>query len=437
MSEAALDAQMAPASDSVSAARRGYILFVLTLVGTLNYLDRQVLTILLEPIRKDLHLTDTHIGFLTGIAFTFVYVGLAVPAARLADNWSRRKVIALAIGAWSVMTALCGVAQSFTQLLLARMGVGVGEAGGHPSCTALVGDLFPKAQRSLAMGIFLLSMPLGIGLGLLIGGLAVGALGWRGVFVLVAAPGVLIAPVVWLTIPEVRQGLSDGIQEQLANPPLLKTVRLLLSFPSYRNMVLAQICASMLGLGISLWLPSFLARSHGMTPSQIGAYLSIGFAVPFGVGLLGGGRLTDWMGRRDVRWYFWLPAIATFINGIAAACAFLAPTAYVFWFMAIAYLAISSFIGPNLVITQTLSPIAFRATACAFTAFMVNTIGLGIGPQAMGVVSDLLRPAYGEESLRMSLLLVTTLSIPATFFYYRASRTYRADMAAADAHNNA
>jgi hypothetical protein len=153
--------------------------------------------------------------------------------------------------------------------------------------------------------------------------------------------------------------------------------------------------------------------------------------------LLGGGHLTDWMGRRDARWYFWLPAIATFINGIAAACAFVAPTAYVFWFMGIAYLAISSFIGPNLVITQTLSPIAFRAPACAFTAFMVNTIGLGIGPQAMGVVSDLLRPTYGEESLRMSLLLVTTLSIPATIFYYRASRTYRADMAAAEAHNNA
>lgn len=437
MSEAVIDAQGAPASDSVSNARRGYILFVLTLVGTLNYLDRQVLTILLEPIRKDLHLTDTHIGFLTGIAFTFVYVGLAVPAARLADNWSRRKVIALAIGAWSVMTALCGVAQSFAQLLFARMGVGVGEAGGHPSCTALVGDLYPKTQRSLAMGIFLLSMPLGIGLGLLIGGMAVGALGWRGVFVLVAAPGVIIAPLVWLTIPEVRQGLSDGIKEQLVNPPLFKTVRMLLSLPSYRNMVLAQICASMLGLGLSLWLPSFLARSHGMSPKEIGLYLSVGFAIPFGVGLLGGGHLTDWMGRRDARWYFWLPAIATFINGIAAAGAFLVPTAYVFWCMGIAYLAISSFIGPNLVITQTLSPIAFRATACAFTAFMVNTIGLGIGPQAMGVVSDLLRPTYGEESLRMSLLLVTTLSIPATIFYYRASRTYRADMAAAEAHNNA
>jgi MFS family permease len=286
------------------------------------------------------------------------------------------------------------------------------------------------------MGIFLLSMPIGIALGLLIGGWAVGALGWRGVFILVGVPGLILAPLTYFTVPEIRQGMADGIHHDLPTPPLFKTLRLLLSLPSYRNMVLAQIASSMLGLGISVWLPSFLARSHGMAPAQIGTSLAIAFAVPLGVGLLIGGRLTDVMARRDPRWYFWIPAISSFLNGIVTACAFIAPTAYVFWFMALGYLTVSIFIGPNLVITQTLSPIAFRATACAFTSFMVNSVGLGLGPQVMGIVSDLLRPHYGEESLRMSLLLVTVLSIPATIFYYRSSRTYRADMETAAVRNS-
>jgi MFS family permease len=424
-------------SNTMSDARRHYILFILTVVGTLNYLDRQVLTILIEPIRKDLGISDTQIGFLTGIAFTFVYVALAIPSARLADSWSRRKVIALAAGAWSIMTALCGVAQSYTQLLFARMGVGVGEAGGHPSCQALVGDLYEKKVRATAMSIFLLSMPFGIGLGLLIGGWAVGALGWRGVFLLVGLPGLLIAPIVWFTVPEIRQGMSDGFKNKLPTPPLLETIRLLLSFSSYRNMVLAQIASSMIGLGISTWLPSFLTRSHGMAPASIGLNLTLAFAIPLGVGLMAGGRLTDAMARRDPRWYFWIASISSFLNGLFTAAVFLVPTGAVFWCMALGYLTVSIFIGPNLVITQTLSPVAFRATACAFTSFMVNSIGLGVGPQVMGIVSDLLRPHYGEESLRMSLLLVSALSIPATIFYYRASRTYLGDMAEADARNNA
>jgi MFS family permease len=437
MSETTFETEPSAAANLpiISNARRNYILFVLTLVCSLSYLDRQVLTILLEPIRKELSLNDTQIGLLTGVAFTLVFVTLGIPAARLADTWSRRNVIALAVGAWSLMTALCGFAQTFTQLLITRMGVGVGEAGGSAPSQAFVSDIFPKEMRSTAMAILFMSTAFGIGLGLVMGGLTLDRYGWRTAFIFAGIPGLIISPLVVLTVPEIRKGAADRASRATTAPPFGKTLRTLLSIPAFRYLVFASMITTFLGLGLSAWMPSFLVRSHGMSHTTIGANLALAFVIPHCIGVFVGGRLADVIGRRDLRWYFWIPAVATLISGAMVACAVIAPGKYVFWFLALSYLTQSLPAGLPVIIAQNLSPIAFRASASAVMMFMVVTVGLGLGPQAVGIISDLLRASTGEESLRIMLLLMTLLCIPAALFYYRASITYRADLAVAEARN--
>jgi len=421
----------------VGTATRYYVLFVLMLVGASNYLDRQVLTILLEPIRHEMSLNDTQIGFITGIAFTLLYVTLGIPAARLADRWSSRKVIAVSVSIWSVMTISCGLAQNFVQLFLARMGVGVGEAGGSPASQALVGDLFRREYRATAMSFLSISSSLGMALGLLWGGLALGKIGWRGAFMLAGLPGLILGPLVLFTIPHATRGQADGIHETLPQPPFLATVRLLWSIRSFRYMVLALAFQSFLILGLSTWTPSFLARSHGLSASTIGKGLAIVFGTANVAGTLIGGRLIDVLGRRDLRWHFWVPTVTIALTGAFATAFFCAPPRYVFLLLGAQQLFGYMFAGSALAITQSLAPVAVRATASACLWFVIFLVATGLGPQAIGFASDLLRPAFGEESLRVALLGATSLVLPAVFFFYRASLTYSSDLAAADARNRA
>jgi MFS family permease len=435
MSQAAVTVDATAALLSVSRAQRIYILVVLTLVGTFNFLDRQILSILMEPMRKELSFNDTELGFLVGIGFTAVQVILGIPVARIADNWSRRKVITIAVGIWSVMTALCGMAMNYTHMLLARIGVAVGQSGGSPPCQAFVADLYPLNQRSTAMGVYLLCVPAGVGLGMLMGGWAVGEFGWRNTFVLAALPGLILAPLVFFTLPERRK--PTATQAKLASPPFLPTVAKLLAIPSFRNLLIASATHTFLSLGITAWFPSFLARSHGLNPKAIGLSLALSYAIPYGIGSVTGGRMTDVLTRRDLRWYFWIPTTTCLVGGGLLVGAFTLPTAYVFWFLAANSFVTAAFSGPSVVVAQSLAPISYRATVHALMLLFVVMVGLGLGPQAAGIVSDLLHPRFGEESLRVTLLLSAALSIPSAFFYFLASRTYRADKAAADGFNNA
>jgi MFS family permease len=362
---------------------------------------------------------------------------LGIPAARLADVWSRRKVIALAIGTWSVMTALCGAANNFVQLLFARMGVGVGEAGGSAPCQAFVSDLFPRNQRATAMAIYLLSVPIGLASGMAFGGWAVEHFNWRWTFVLAGIPGLIVAPLILLTIPEVPKGVNDGGADDAPPPPYFQTVRLLLATPSFRYTMLGSMFHGILTLGTTAWVPSFLARSHHMAPASIGFNLALMFAIPHALGVIAGGRLADVMGRRDPAWYMRLPSITTPLGAAFSACVFLAPTEYVFWFMAPANFFLTFLAGTSQVVGQTLAPPAFRASATAFMLFVINMVAVGLGPQFVGIASDLLRPTYGEESLRIALLFATSVSIIAGTLFYLSSRTYKADLAVADARNKA
>jgi predicted MFS family arabinose efflux permease len=419
-------------ADSLSASRRYYALFVLTLVCTANFFNRQVLTLLLEPIRHELSLNDTQVGFLTGIAFTFVNVSLSIPIARLADRWSRRKVIALAVTVWSAMTICCGLAQNFVQLFLARMGVGAGQAGGSPPCHALTGDLFARQQRSTAIAILLMSTPLGMALGFLWGGWALQAFGWRQAFILAGLPGLLIGALVFFTLPEPRKGMADGVRVALRQPPFGSTVRLLWSIRSLRNMTIASMLQTFLQMGLTLWVPSFLMRSYGLSPRAVGTGMALAFGIGLIVGTLVGGRLIDVLGRRDVRWQFWIPTVASVLAATCSVAAFTGPPRDVFLLLGAQIVFGSLFASSMTAIAQSLVPIAVRATTIACVLFVINVVAIGIGPQVMGIVSDLLRASYGEDSLRITLIGSAMSALPAALFYFLASRTYRSDLAAAD-----
>jgi MFS family permease len=427
----------ARAEPGFSRLRRYYCLLILTLVATMSTLDRQIMNILLEPIRKELGLSDTEMGLLTGLAFAFVYATLCIPAARIADRWSRRKMVALAITSYSVMTILCGAARNGLQMFVARFGVGAGEACGNSSGHALVGDLFPRRERATAMTVLMLSAPVGMALGLVFGGWALQAFGWRTAFVLVGIPGLILGPLVFFTIPEIGKGMADGVKHAPPAQPFGHTLKALWSCRAFPNMIFGATVTAMAAMGAMTWLPAFLARSHGMSHAAIGAALGASVGVGSIFGHILGGPLIDWLGRRDLRWHLWVPMLTNPVAALLAATAFLAPLDYVFPLLAMQMFLSGLFTAPMIAIVMNLAPVAARATASAILGFVMNIVGMGLGPQIIGIASDLLKPAFGVESLRYALLGSTALGLVGALLYFRASLTYRADLAMVDARNAA
>jgi MFS family permease len=422
---------------SLSPVRRAYCLILLMLVYTMSMLDRQIMTILIEPIRAELKLSDTVMGLLTGTAFALVYVTLCIPAARFADRWSRRKMVALAIAGWSLMTILCGSATNVMQLFAARFGVGVGEACGSPATQALVGDLFSRRRRGTAMAVLMLSAPLGMGAGLALGGWALAAYGWRTAFILAGLPGFVLALLVFVSFPEVRKGMADGVVKPRAAEPLWTTLRALWSTRSFPYMIIGASFLTLISMGLLSWVPAFFIRSHGMGTVEVGTKLGAALGVGSLIGHLAGGPLMDFLGKRDLRWHLWLPTVAAPLSGMLAAAALLAPANLAFPLLGAQLLLASLFTAPLIAITMNLAPVSSRATAGAVLGFILNAVGLGFGPQMVGIASDILAPALGADSLRVAMLAVTPLGLVAGMLFFRASLSYRADIDTVDQRNQA
>lgn len=410
-------------------AYRSYVLFLLVLVGAVAMLDRMILTILVEPIRREFSLSDSQIGLLTGIAFALVYALACIPVARLADRTSHKAVIGAAVTLWSLMTFISGFAQNFVQIFFGRVGVGLGEAGSTAPSQALLSDLFPQRQRSTVMAIYLLGAPIGTGVGLGVGGWALGEFGWRAAMMLAGVPGLILGPLIFLTVRNTRKGLADGITKVVAQKPLPETLGILWRIPTLPLMLGATMINSVGGLAVYTWFPAFLERSHGMTSAQIGGGLGLAMASGSIIGHLAGGPLADLLGRRDLRWHLWIPTITTLLVGVIGATVLNAPPTWVFPLIGLQVFMSGLFSAPMLAIATTLPPVWARATSAACNLLLINIVGLGLGSWAVGQLSDLLRPAYGEESLRIALLCILVLAIPASFLYYLASRRYRADFA--------
>jgi predicted MFS family arabinose efflux permease len=415
----------------VTEGYRRFVLGILLVTFTCNYIDRQVLAILLPAIKKDLLLSDSQLGFLTGLAFAIFFVGIGIPAGRLADRVNRRNLIASAIAVWSLMTAACGFAQSFTHLALARVGVGIGEAGCTPPSHSLISDYFPQGRRAMALSVYSTGIAVGILIGFLAGGWINEWFDWRTAFVAVGLPGVLLALVVRLTLREPKRGGHDPEGDAVTVPTFGAVARHLWAKPSYRHFILGGGLTSLAYFGAMQWAPSFFDRSHGLSSGEIGSWLApiMGFAG--GAGTLAGGKLVERFAAKDVRWTMWWPAIA----GVAAlpctALVLLWPTATpALALMAAPVFLFSIHLGPLGGAIQGLSNIRMRGVAVAVSLFITNVIGLGIGPQAIGLASDLLRPVAGVDSLRYALLLVALPTTAwATAHFIWGARTLGADLA--------
>ncbi len=390
-------------------SRPNVVLGMLLLVYVFNFVDRQILSILAAPIQQDLQLSDGEMGLLGGVAFALLYSTLAVPLAALADRTSRSWVITVSLVLWSGFTALCGFAQGFWHIFLARLGVGIGEAGGVAPSYAVIGDYFPSEKRAWALSIYSLGIPLGSAAGVLAGGYIAAKVDWRLAFFAVGLGGLIIAPLFkWLVKDKKAQAapaFAEPKSSGPAMPSLKETASVLARKPSFWLLAFGAACSSMLGYGIAFWLPSLLQRSFGFDLVQasyfFGALLLIGGVA----GVLGGGWLGDRLGNRDRAFYSWLPGVAFFIGAPLFALGIMSSNA-VFAFLlfvvpqALAYI----WLGPVLSAVQHLVKPAARAMASALFLLINNLIGLGGGIYALGALSESLVPLYGEEALRYSML---------------------------------
>jgi predicted MFS family arabinose efflux permease len=419
----------APEADRFTPGYARYALGVLALVYVVNFVDRQVLSILLESIKLDLGLSDVQLGLLSGTAFGLFYATLGIPIARLADIFSRKWVIVASLTVWSGMTALCGTASSFAALLAYRVGVGVGEAGGSPPSHAMLSDLFPPERRGAAMGVFSLGVPIGILVGFMAGGWLDETLGWRTAFVVVGLPGLLFSVLVAFTVREPPRGLADGVVGSEHSHTAREVIEFLWRSRSFRHTALGGALYAFVGYSFVTWAPSFLKRSHGMESGEVGTWLALIIGIGGGVGVWAGGWLSDIWSRSDPRGRAFLPAIAMWASlpfwiavylaqGTGLALALMVPPAA----LGLMYQA------PCLAVTQGLSTPAMRATAGAVLLFVINLVGLAMGPALTGLISDSLEPQLGADSLRYALLIVSMVLVFAGDQFWRASRTLAADL---------
>lgn len=414
------------------AAYRNYALGLLTVVYAFNFIDRQLLAILQESIKLELGLSDSQLGLLTGFAFAVFYVTAGIPIARLADRWVRRNIVAMAIGTWSLMTALSGLAGNYTQLLAARIGVGVGEAGGSPPAHSMLSDIFPPHQRATALSFYSTGINIGILFGFLLGGWLNEFFGWRVAFMVVGLPGLAIAVLVRVTLAEPARGFSERIAsaDQQASS-LREVLALLWSRRSFRYLSLGAALSAMVGYGAASWSAPFFIRSHGMGTGELGMWLALGSGVFGALGTFSTGYLADKFGKRDKRWYMWLPAAATFLV-IPFSLVFLTTDSKLtaLLLQLVPGFLLSAYIGPCLAMTHGLVGLRMRATASAILFFVLNLIGLGLGPLVIGVLSDALAPSYAVESLRYAMLY----TMPATgvlcgLLYLLSAKYLREDLA--------
>ena len=402
---------------------RAYVLFILVVVYTFNFIDRQIIGILAVPIKADLMLSDTQLGLMGGFAFALFYAGLGIPIAMLADRSSRTWIMTIALVLWSGMTAVCGLAQNFWQIFLARLGVGVGEAGGVAPAWSLIADFFPPNQRARALSIYSFGIPIGSTIGIVAGGLIASAVNWRVAFFVVGAVGVLFAPIFRLTIREPERGRFDRSAGVHSAAGIGDIFRALAGKKSFWLMSLGSAFSSMMGYALLFWLPSFFVRSYGMT--LLDASLFYGAIILIG-GLAGiwiGGWAADKYGQHNRSAYAMIPAIAFVTTAPMYVAGVLSTSLSLTFLLMLVPTALGLvWLGPVIAAIQHLVKPNMRTTASAVFLFINNLIGIGVGTVLIGILSDELHGRYGDDALKYSILAGTSLYLVAAGLLFMAAR---------------
>jgi MFS family permease len=421
---------MAAGSRAEPTSPGGRVLLILLLAYIFNFIDRQIIGVLAVPIQAELGLSDRQLGLMGGIAFALFYSGLAIPIAWLADRRSRVNIIAFSVALWSLFTALCGLAQNFWHLFIARMGVGIGEAGGVAPSYALISDYFPKAKRARALAFFSLGIPLGSAMGVFFGGWIGDHLDWRWAFIIVGLAGLPAALLVKLGIREpVRGGFDtpDGAASEAA-PPFSAVAGLLAAKPSFWLLSFGAASGSIMGYGLIFWLPSFFSRSFGLELAEVGWYYGSIVLVGGMAGTWLGGWFADRTGPSRPASYALIPAISFLVAAPVFAAGTLSMSLGIAWVLfAIGQMLALAWLGPVIAAVQHIVPPNMRATASASFLFINNLIGIGFGIYILGFMSDRTAASYGEESLRYAILYGLGFYLLSALLYLVASRRLTKD----------
>lgn len=404
------------------------VVVILSAVYSVNYIDRQIVAILLEPIKAEFEVSDTVLGLLAGPAFALFYATVGVPLAMLADRTNRKHLIAWSLGFFSLMTLACGLATQFWHLIVARVLTGVGEAGTGPASQSLISDLFKPHERATAQAGYAVGVNVGLMIAFFCGGWIAQEYGWRIAFIAAGLPGLFLVLILMAFVKEPVRAVTDPHAE---NPTIRETVKVLWQRKSFLWLIVGGGLSAFASYGVTMFVPSFLIRSHGLTPADVGLVLALFVGLGGGTATFLSGVLADKLSRKDMRWNMYVPALAAMIT-------------LPFWPMVIfldsSVLAVSAlaiplalgmvFIGPLIATVQTLAPVRMRARAAAIQMLIGNLIGLGLGPLAIGYFSDTLRPYYGEDSLKFALVAGVAASLLSIVAYIAATRSLRRDIEA-------
>jgi MFS family permease len=405
-------------------------LAMLAVVYAFNFIDRQILVILQESIKADMGLSDAQLGLLSGFTFAVIYVTAGIPIAYWADRGNRKNIVAISLAVWSGMTALSGLEQNYSQLLLARIGVGLGEAGGSPPAHSIISDYYPPEKRGTAMSIYSSGLYFGILMGYVLGGVIADIVGWRATFMLIGIPGVLFAVILAAVVKEPPRGRWESAETTAYKPTLGETVKLLISYKSFCWLAMATAVHNFSGYGTGNFSASLYLRNHGLSLTQVGMLLSIAGGLSGMIGTFMGGYLGDKLGAKDKRWYLWVPAWGAALSVPTSLIYYLTDnTTLAIICQFLATMSFSMFLGCCLAISHTLVHPGMRAFTSAVLFFILNLIGLGLGPLTTGLLSDALAADYGINSLRYAMVIVSLIGTLAIPMFYIASRYLLGDLA--------
>ncbi|PWT99134.1 MAG: MFS transporter [Bacteroidetes bacterium] len=413
----------------VSTRYRNYVLGMLTGVYVFNFIDRQLVIILQESIKKELHLSDTQLGLLSGFTFALFYVTLGIPIARLADKTNRRNIVAVSLGLWSIMTACSGLAKNFIQLLLARIGVGVGEAGGSPPAHAMISDYFPPEKRSTALSIYSMGLYFGVLIGFMTGGYLNQHMGWRTAFFIVGLPGLIFSVLFYATVKEPRKGASDSATQSTESHSLGRVLKLLFATKTFPLLAVGAALNVFCIYGLINWSPSFLIRVRGMKVSEVGTVLGLISGIAGGAGSFAGGYLTDRFGKKNKSLYLKISAYSVFVViPFAIGALFLKNDFLSLTCLGFCILFQSMYLGPSIAVAHSLVPASMRAFTSSVFFLVINLVGLGFGPLVIGMISDALKPSMGEESLKWAMSIITVISLVSATIFYVTAKKYLIEM---------
>lgn len=422
-------------TEAPSAWRARTVLIVLTLIATVQFFDRALMVVILEPLKQEFSLTDAQLGFLSGFSYAAAFALAGIPFGWMADRGNRRNLLAALLAIWSALVAFAGSANSFMALVLTRVGIGAADAGGQPCSVSIISDLYPTQRRASTVAIFFVGVPLGMASGFIVGAIVAGQLGWRTAFYVAAAPGVLLTILLLLLVKEPKRGASDGLQESKDNaPPLSETFAFMRSQKSLVYLMAASVLVTASSSAMMSWIGSLLVRVHGLSLENVGLLTGLCMGGFGAIGTLVFGWVADRQGAKDMRNQPRMMAIAAAVIAISGTAVSLLPTVLG---AAISLALFASMVaglnGPTYALTQSLVKVRMRGTSMSTLVVLLNLIGVGVGPALAGILSDQFAAAFGAESVRWAMVCVLMMNIPAVVLFVRCAHTIQDDLQRAQA----